>query len=71
MKKEEEKVPISFTEYFKTIKCNNKTCGIQFILIGAIRTPDEELEENSDYSKWFIMRQSKCAYCPYCGAKQE
>ena len=62
---ENEKVPITFTRYFDRIICPH--CGFEFVLTVAMRTNDKELEENSDYDKWFVMQQCTCDYCPECG----
>jgi len=65
--KENERVPITLTKYFDRIIC--PYCNYEFALIVATRTPDKELEENEDYSKWFIMELCTCEYCPKCGKK--
>lgn len=50
------------------IECQNRDCGMKFILYGIIvfEKPDEYDNEHED----MVMPQSATHYCPYCGEKQ-
>lgn len=48
------------------IECENKECGMKFIL-HAIISQVEKHEYDHDN---MIMPQSAVYYCPYCGEKQ-